>query len=121
MPEGRCRRPHRRHEGIYILAKDERHTFRTNPPVGSVWQIVQTPNLTPHCSTFPLDLPRQCIQAAGLTERGVIFDPFMGSGTTGKAARQLGHQYLGFELDAEMCAPANASIREDLQEPLPLM
>jgi DNA modification methylase len=59
MPEGLCRRPHRQHEGIYILAKSERHSFRTRPPVPSVWKLTQTPNLTPHCSTFrPLDMGR---------------------------------------------------------------
>jgi DNA modification methylase len=98
LPEGACRRPHRRHESIYILAKEERHSFRVRPPVPSVWKLVQTPNLTPHCSTFPLDLPIQCIQALGLTAPGVICDPFMGSGTTGAAARKLGHAFLGFEI-----------------------
>ena len=120
LPEGICRRPHRRHEGIYIFAKDERHSFRTKPPVGSVWRLVQTPNLTPHCSTFPIDLPLQCINAAGLERKGLIFDPFMGSGTTAKAARMLGHQFLGFEIDAENCKLANAYINEDSQESLPL-
>jgi DNA modification methylase len=121
LPEGVCRRPHRRHEGIYILAKDERHNFRVKPPVASVWKLVQTPNLTPHCSTFPMDLPIQCISAAGLQGRGLIFDPFMGSGTTGKAARNLGHQYLGFEIDSGICKLANAYINDDCQEPLPLV
>src|SRR5262249_49740314 len=27
MPEGRCRRPHRAHEGIYLFTKSERHRF----------------------------------------------------------------------------------------------
>ena len=120
LPEGLCRRPHRRHEGIYIIAKDERHSFRTKPPVGSIWKLVQTPNLTPHCSTFPLDLPLQCIEAAGVDGCGVIFDPFMGSGTTGKAARILGHHYLGFELDPDVCKLANTYINDDSQESLPL-
>lgn len=115
LPEGICRRPHRRHEGIYIFAKDERHAFRVKPPVGSVWKLVQTPNLTPHCSTFPLDLPVQCIQAADVEGSGVIFDPFMGSGTTAKAAIMLGHDFLGFELDERMCALANERIREPTQ------
>jgi len=103
MPEGLCRRPHRRHEGIYIFAKNEHHLFRSKPPVGSVLKLVQTPNLTPHCSTFPLDLPLQCIKASGLERRGIVFDPFMGSGTTGRAARMLDHDFLGFELDANVC------------------
>ena len=35
IPEGRCRRPHRKHECIYIIAKNEQHAFRTKPPVPS--------------------------------------------------------------------------------------
>jgi DNA modification methylase len=110
LPEGLCRRPHRRHEGIYLFAKEERHAFQVEPPVGSVWKLVQTPNKTPHCSTFPLDLPLQCLQAAGLKGPGIVLDPFMGSGTTGQAARKLGHSFLGFELNAETCRLANAYI-----------
>jgi DNA modification methylase len=119
LPEGICRRPHRRHEGIYILAKDERHSFQVKPPVGSVWRLVQTPNLTPHCSTFPVDLPKQCIRASGLKDRGTVFDPFMGSGTTGKAAKILGHQYIGFEIDPHNCKLANSYIESDSEPTLP--
>jgi len=32
MPEGRCRRPHRQHESIYLLTRDEGHLFRVSPP-----------------------------------------------------------------------------------------
>ena len=99
MPEGRCRRPHRKHEGIYLLAKSEQHTFRVTPPVPSVWDIKPDMNRTPHTSTFPVDLPLKCIQGSGV-EGGVVLDPFMGSGTTGLAARVLGFDYIGFELDS---------------------
>ncbi len=112
MPEGLCRRPHRRHEGIYIFAKEEQHVFQTKPPVGSVWKLLQTPNRTPHCSTFPLDLPLQCIHASGIEGRGIVLDPFMGSGTTAKAAREVGHDYVGFELDPKTCEIARAYINE---------
>lgn len=111
MPEGLCRRPHRRHEGIYLFAKDERHAFQTKPPIGSVWKLVQTPNLTPHCSTFPIDLPLQCIRAAGINGTGIVLDPFMGSGTTARAAFELGHRYLGFELDPRTCEIAREYVR----------
>lgn len=119
LPEGICRRPHRRHEAIYIVAKTESHSFRVKPPVGTVWKLVQTPNLLPHCSTFPLDLPVQCIKACDLQGRGIIFDPFMGSGTTGKAARMLGHDFLGFEIDPRHCELANNWISSPTQELLP--
>ena len=100
MPEGRCRRPHRKHEGIYVIAKSERHMFRVSPPVPSVWDIRPDMNRTPHTSTFPVDLPLKCIEASGVVQ-GVVLDPFMGSGTTGVAARQLGFDFIGFELNPE--------------------
>ncbi len=102
LPEGRCRRPHRKHEGIYIFAKSERHVFQVKPPLGSVWKLLQRPNRTGHYSTFPIDLPLQCIKASGM-KSGIVFDPFMGSGTTGRAARMLGHQFLGFEVNQHHC------------------
>jgi DNA modification methylase len=119
LPEGICRRPHRRHEGIYIFAKNEKHSFRIKPPVGSVWRLLQTPNLMPHCSTFPVDLPIQCIEAADIKRPGIVCDPFMGSGTTGKAARMLGHHFLGFELDTKMREMANSSALDVNQMRLP--
>lgn len=107
LPEGICRRPHRRHEGIYLFAKSEKHAFRIKPPVGSVWELSQRPNKLPHCSTFPIDLPLQCIKASALEDGAIVCDPFMGSGTTARAAMQLGFPYIGFELDEEMCKIAN--------------
>ena len=118
LPEGICRRPHRRHEGIYIFAKDERHAFRVKPPVGSVWELKQKPNKLPHCSTFPLDLPYECVLASGLQPTAVICDPFMGSGTTARAAQMLGYSYLGFELDPSMCDIANGQSMDDKQPTL---
>jgi DNA modification methylase len=120
LPEGICRRPHRKHEGIYVFAKDERHIFRTKPPVGSIWKLVQTPNLTPHSSTFPIDLPLQCIKSSGMEGRGVVLDPFMGSGTTGKAARMLGLDFIGFEIDLKTSLLAREYIESETQEWLPL-
>jgi DNA modification methylase len=62
MPEGRCRRPHRGHEPIYLLAKEERHTFRTRPPVKSVWEFSNEKIDGPaHYSRFPEELPTRCI------------------------------------------------------------
>jgi DNA modification methylase len=110
MPEGRCRRPHRKHECIYVIAKSERHLFRVTPPVPSVWDIKSDMNRTPHTSTFPIDLPIQCIQASGV-ETGIVLDPFMGSGTTGLAAKLLGFDFIGFELNKENTQTALERIR----------
>lgn len=114
MPEGRCRRPHRQHEPIYLLSRSESHSFRTKPPVGSVWQFSnERIEGKAHFSRFPTELPRRCIDAYGSTGPDVVvLDPFSGSGTTGLAALGQGCSYLGFEIDPEQCEASNERLRE---------
>lgn len=118
MPEGRCRRPHRQHESIYLLSKKEKHQFRTSPPVGSVWGFPneKIDGMT-HFSRFPLELPRRCIEAYGKAGRDVVvFDPFSGSGTTGMAAIELGCSYLGFEIDKAHVDESNKRLKKMLKD-----
>jgi DNA modification methylase len=122
MPEGKCRRPHRHHEPIFLFAKSEDHEFRVSPPVPTVWEF---PNEkidgAAHYSRFPEELPRRCIEAYGRTGSDVVvFDPFSGSGTTGIAALKLGCSYVGFEIDPEQVEASNdrlVTINDDY-EPL---
>jgi DNA modification methylase len=109
MPEGRCRRPHRAHESIYLFARSEDHAFRTSPPVKSVWEFGSEKLAgTAHFSRFPEELPLRCIEAYGAAGPEVIvLDPFSGSGTSGLAARKLGCSYLGFEIDPEQADASN--------------
>ena len=48
-----------------------------------------------HPTQKPLTLMKWCIEQAGNPER--ILDPFMGSGTTGVAAIQMGRKFIGIE------------------------
>jgi DNA modification methylase len=109
MPEGRCRRPHRHHEPIFLLTKTEGHEFRVSPPVSTVWEFPNEKIDGPaHYSRFPVELPKRCIEAYGKTGPDVVvFDPFSGSGTTGMAALKLGCSYLGFEIDPEQAEASN--------------
>ena len=44
---------------------------------------------------------------------GTVLDPFMGSGSTGKAARQEGFDFIGIEIDPEYVEIAKARIGSD--------
>ncbi len=123
MPEGRCRRPHRQHEGIFLLAKGEGHWFRVAPPVPSVWEFPNEKIEGPaHYSRFPEELPRRCIDAYGrLAPDVVVFDPFSGSGTTGVAALKLGCTYIGFEIDPVQVQASNKRLEAVQREDAPLL
>jgi DNA modification methylase len=66
----------------------------------SVWNISVKHYKGAHFATIPKELVEPCI-LAGSKEGDIVFDPFMGSGTTAQVAKQLGRQYLGCELNKE--------------------
>jgi DNA modification methylase len=66
----------------------------------SVWTVTTKPYAGAHFAVFPSDLIEPCI-LAGAPAGGVVLDPFMGSGTTGQVAQNLGRKYLGCELNID--------------------
>lgn len=69
-----------------------------------------------HATQKPLPLMRELISL--FTNPGdTIFDPFMGSGTTGVAALQLGRNFIGCEIDPGYYAIAEKRIREASLQP----
>ncbi len=72
----------------------------------SVWTVGTSPFPEAHFATFPPDLIRPCI-LAGSAPNGVVFDPFMGAGTTALVASEYGRRFLGVELN-----PAYVEIAE---------
>ena len=48
----------------------------------------------------------------------IVFDPFMGSGTTGVAALQLGRKFIGCEIDPSYFAIAEKRIKQAAQQPV---
>lgn len=69
----------------------------------SVWTVATKPYKGAHFATFPAALIEPCI-LAGSCPGDIVFDCFMGSGTTGQVAQSLGRQWLGCELN-EAYAP----------------
>ena len=65
------------------------------------WNVNQIKNVskekTEHPCQMPLDVMKKIIGI--LPEDKIIIDPFMGSGTTGRACKDLGRDFIGIELD----------------------
>lgn len=67
----------------------------------NVWDIpTEKKNKTGHPAVFPLKLASDLITSWS-NEDDVILDPFMGSGTTGLACKELGRRFIGIELNKE--------------------
>lgn len=66
----------------------------------SVWTQTVKPYKGAHFATFPTQLIEPCVLAGSRIDN-IVFDPFMGSGTTAQVAIENGRQYLGCELNPE--------------------
>jgi modification methylase len=53
-----------------------------------------------HCAAFPLEIPKRLIRMFSYVEDWIL-DPFLGSGTTIKAARELSRNSVGIELNPD--------------------
>lgn len=62
-----------------------------------------------HPGTFPEALARDHILSWS-NPGDLVLDPFMGSGTTGKMAKELGRRYIGIEISEEYCTLARKRI-----------
>lgn len=91
------------HEWIVIFAKPRfRLKSKSVSSIGDVWYIPQEANPS-HPAPFPLSLAKRAIETTPAT---LILDPFMGSGTVLRAAKDLGRQAIGIELNEAYCENA---------------
>jgi DNA modification methylase len=64
-----------------------------------------------HPSPKPYDFMRKFINRF-IEDNGVILDPFLGSGTTAVAAKELGRKFIGIEISEEYCKIAVKRLRQ---------
>lgn len=64
-----------------------------------------------HSAAFPIALPMWFIKL--FTDEGdIVLDPFMGSGTTALACKELNRNYIGVEIKKEYCELAENALKE---------
>ena len=85
------------------------YDFRELRNKRSVWTVTTKPFSEAHFATFPEELISPCV-LAGSPEGGLVYDPFMGSGTTAYVAKKLGRHFLGSELNPAYIEIANRRV-----------
>lgn len=95
-------------EGILVMYKDQ--WKKLNKGVSDIsgsdfanwtigrWTMAPDRRKEGHPATFPVELPKRCIQLLSYVD-DVVFDPFLGSGTTILAALMTNRVGLGVEIE----------------------
>lgn len=66
-----------------------------------------------HITVKPLNLIEKLIKmTTPKSEKNIILDPFMGSGTTAVAAKKLGYNFIGYEISEEYMKIINRRLKE---------
>jgi len=89
-------------ERIYWMTKGAWRWNQDAVAFMSVWRITPTAGDDGHPCPYPADIPKRCMVAT--TSPGdTVLDPFMGSGTTLRAAKDLGRKAIGIEISERYC------------------
>jgi site-specific DNA-methyltransferase (adenine-specific) len=112
-----------RHTFNYIKMKDghfpEDKLKKEKTQMRSVWSITTPKNSEKengkHPTQKPLDLLKRIVLAS-TNENDIVFDPFMGSGTTGVACVKLGRKFIGIEIDEKYFEIACKRIEKAVSE-----
>ncbi|NMC98822.1 MAG: site-specific DNA-methyltransferase [Bacteroidales bacterium] len=112
------RYPHKRCRKCGYLLKDYGgkkqglHPF--GPLLSDVWTDIHRIKHNKYRDEHPCQLPIHLLERIILMstdESDIVFDPFMGTGTTAIAAKRLGRDYIGFELDNKYVSIANDKLK----------
>lgn len=80
-------------------------------PRTNIWKYTTSFNGVKHPAPFPEQLAIDHISTWS-TKGDIVYDPFMGSGTTGSAAKLLGRNYIGSEISQEYTIIACKRIKD---------
>jgi hypothetical protein len=84
--------------------------------VSDFWDVKTKPSSVKHYASYNVDLITKPI-LAGCPEGGLIYDPFMGSGTTAIHAIMNNRNFIGSEMSTEYLQIANKRISDVLLQP----
>lgn len=69
---------------------------------------------TEHGCPKPIQFWTKLLVRGSIKETDIILDPFLGSGTTAVACKQLGRRFIGVEISEKYCKIAEDRLRQDI-------
>lgn len=103
-------------EYIFVLSKIPQTQYPNAENMNYVPNIIQTSVNKPkdadfHSAVFPIEIPLFCITHFS-KQNDIVLDPFMGSGTTAIACKQLKRNYIGYDISSEYVEKATKRVQE---------
>jgi site-specific DNA-methyltransferase (cytosine-N4-specific) len=83
--------------------------------VSDFWDIMTKPSSNEHYAAYNNELIRKPI-LAGCPEGGIIYDPFMGTGSTAEAALRANRKFIGSEMSEKYCKIAEERLHPFLSQ-----
>ena len=118
-------------EMIFVFCrKEEEKTFFSNKRITSVresgqamyeniFNFIEAKNNDGSCplnkATFSSDLVNKLLSIY-CPKNGIVYDPFMGTGTTAVGCKQMGIQFIGSELSKQQCEWAEDRLQKVIEE-----
>jgi site-specific DNA-methyltransferase (adenine-specific) len=99
-------------ERVYWLVKDAKTTLVNNINHHDLFKWEAEGTNKEHTRSFPEAMVRDILSC--FPEAKIILDPYMGSGTVAKVAKENGMNYIGIEISPEYCKIAEDRLRQEV-------
>ncbi len=78
----------------------------------ALWNVVPQTNqkIIGHPAMFPIEIPHRLLKLLSYKD-AIVYDPFIGSGTTALACKKYNRNYIGSEISEEYCKIAEQRIK----------
>ena len=103
--------------GLSLKTAEEKQNPKGKNPgsVSDFWDIPTRPSSEKHYASYNDSLLVKPI-LAGCPKDGIIYDPFMGTGSTAEAAIRAGRNYIGSEMSEDYCQIAERRLQPFLMQ-----
>ena len=102
-------------------ARNEKRSGKNWRPTTTCWHITYKSKATKqitkeiagekkHPAIYPKNLVEKCLKVSGI-KKGVVLDPFLGTGTTGLVAKEMNLDFIGIEIDKDYFNFSNSRIK----------